>query len=70
MYDISILHDAMLERGLTVLGLAQKAKKPESTVRQIFKKQRGHPKSIKAIARALGLELKDLMPSKKRGRVA
>lgn len=62
MYDLTRLHTAMLEQGYTVLGLSVKAKMPEATVRQIFKRGSGHPDNLKRMAKTLGVELKDLLP--------
>lgn len=61
MYDVTQLYTVMLERGFTVTGLAKKARMPQATAAQIFKRGSGHPDNIKKIARALGMELKDIL---------
>jgi hypothetical protein len=61
MYDLTRLHTVMQERALTIFGLSKKARMPEATVRQIFQRGNGHPKSIEKMARALGLSLKDIV---------
>lgn len=65
MFDITLLHTTMLERGLTTFGLSKKAKMPEATVRQIFQRGSGHPANILKIARTLRVPMKRVIMLKK-----
>jgi lambda repressor-like predicted transcriptional regulator len=64
MYNIDILISAKFEKGWTTLKVARVAGLPETTVRTIFKKKAGHPDNVRAIAKALGFTLKELLPSR------
>lgn len=63
MYDVTQLHRVMEEHGLTVLGLSKKAGMPQPTVRRIFIRGTGHPGNLERLARALGMELRDIVVS-------
>lgn len=67
MYNIDILNTARLERGWTTLKVARVAGLPETTVRGIFKNKAGHPDNVRAIAKALGFTLKELLPKSGNG---
>lgn len=61
MYDIPKLKRKKAALGYTTLRLAKKAKRPESTVRGILATGSGHPDNVRAVAKALGFELEELL---------
>lgn len=66
MYDLAILDRERLERGWTILKLSERCKVPEATVRQMFKRGRAHPDTVKRVARTLGYRLAELLPNNER----
>lgn len=67
MYDIQKLRQRQLELCFTNIELAKKAKMPESTLRSMYKKNSAHPHTIRAVARALKIEVKDIvLPNSKK----
>lgn len=61
MYDITLLHTAMQERGWSVFELAAKCGKNEATIRQLFKRGSGRPGTVKLIAKTLGVPMKKIV---------
>jgi hypothetical protein len=61
----------MAEQGLDVTNLAKKLNRSEAGIRQLFKRGYGRPGTIKQIADALGVPMKDLLkPTARRTRKA
>ena len=60
-YDLNRIVREQLIRGWTQQVLAKNSKLHKATVSSILKRGRGSPQKIKALARAVGLELADLI---------
>ncbi len=60
MFDISRIEKARILQGLTKGGLAKKAGIHPTTYTLILKGSNHHPPTIKKIADALGLEMKEI----------
>lgn len=61
MYDVTQIHTEMQKRGWTVTKLAKRAKVPQSTASQLFARGSGHPDNIKKLAKAVDLDLENLV---------
>lgn len=58
-YDTHALNRERLAQGLTQMDLAQRSGITQASVSRIFLTQRATPKSAKAIADALGVDLRE-----------
>jgi hypothetical protein len=65
-YDLNRIVRERLIRGWTQQVLANNSKLHRATVSAILKRGRGSPKKIQALAKAVGLELADLIVDEKR----
>jgi hypothetical protein len=60
-YDIKRIERTMMEKSLSVLAFSKKSKIPESTLRGMFATEGAHPHTVRKAAKALGLDLKDII---------
>jgi hypothetical protein len=58
MYDVNVFQEAMLVQGLNAYRLGRKADVDPKTAKQVVNLGTGHPDSIYAVAKALGLDVK------------
>lgn len=59
MYDANLLREAMASKGLNYYQLGRKAKVDPKTAKKVVTTGSGQPRSVKAIARALGFATLD-----------
>jgi len=60
-YDVGEIQKAQLEQALTNSELAKRAAVTRRTVADVYQRGGGTPKTIEKLAKALGLEIKDLV---------